>query len=582
MHSTYPHLKQTFGHAEFREGQKEVVDALLSGRDALGIMPTGAGKSICFQLPALMLPGTTLVISPLISLMKDQVQALRQMGVPAAYINSSLSPAQLAAATRRACQGQYKIIYVAPERLMVPDFMDFTQTGDISLVTVDEAHCVSQWGQDFRPSYLRIRDFLDGLPRRPTVAAFTATATPRVRDDILSLIGLQDPLAVSTGFDRPNLFFWVQMPKNKYKALGAYLSGKRASSGIVYCATRKNVESVCEKLQQDGFSATRYHAGLSDLERAENQEAFRLDEKRIMVATNAFGMGIDKSNVSFVVHYNMPQDVESYYQEAGRAGRDGEPADCLLLFGRGDIVTAKMMIERTAEDNDQITPQERQKLIGREMQKLYQMIRYCEGAGCLRAYLLRYFGDEAKDECGHCSNCLGMEFEVSPEFERAGKQKPARTPTPARAVPIPQAVGGAEEGGLYQVLAALRTDIARSAGVPGYVVFSNAALRDMALKRPRTEDQMLDVSGVGEVKLAKYGAVFLKAIREYGQGEARDAPPRALEKAEVAVRPWPQDEDRRLRVAYLNGVDIGIIEQLHERDEAEIRERLRVLGLAGE
>ncbi len=586
--NAHAQLKQTFGHAEFREGQKEIVDAIVDGRDALGIMPTGAGKSICFQLPALMLPGITLVVSPLISLMKDQVTALRQMGVPAAYINSSLTPAQTQEATRRAAQGLYKIIYVAPERLFTQDFLEFAQAGSLDLVTIDEAHCVSQWGQDFRPSYLRIREFLALLPRRPTVAAFTATATPRVRDDILSLIGLSAPLLVSTGFDRPNLFFWVQSPRRKYNALGAYLHGKRDVSGIVYCATRKNVESVCDKLNKDGFSASRYHAGLSDQERADNQDAFQRDEVRIMVATNAFGMGIDKSNVSFVVHYNMPQDVESYYQEAGRAGRDGEPADCLLLFGKGDIVTAKMLIERTAEDNQSISQEERKKLIGREMQKLYQMIRYCEDGQCLRGYLLRYFGDDAPDRCGHCSVCRGLPFEVDPDYKSARKRKERvlRDDTKA-AVAYATPPTGEAPASLYEALVRLRTQLSREANIPAYMVFSNATLHDMIAKCPRTEDEMLDVSGVGETKMKQYGALFLQAIQDYPEDtpvdecapESDDAPAPMIAPVEAPHKTWSADEDRRLRVAFLNGVDMGIIEQLHERDEPEIRARLRALGL---
>ena len=330
----YSVLRSVFGYGSFRPGQEEVVDALLAGRDVLAVMPTGAGKSICYQLPALLLPGVTVVVSPLISLMKDQVQALVQMGVRAAYINSSLTDGQCRKALENACAGMYKIVYVAPERLLTPGFVRFSHSVLISLVCVDEAHCVSQWGQDFRPGYLQIGEFLEGLHTRPPLGAFTATATQRVRQDILRLLALRSPLELTTGFDRPNLFFEVErLPeKDKYAALAAYLRARPGASGIVYCSTRKKVDEVCARLLADGFSAARYHAGLEPEPRRQSQDAFLYDRVQVMVATNAFGMGIDKSNVNFVIHYNMPLDLESYYQEAGRAGRDGQPADCLSLI----------------------------------------------------------------------------------------------------------------------------------------------------------------------------------------------------------------------------------------------------------
>ena len=340
----YETLKKYFGYDGFRPGQEELIDALLAGRDVLGIMPTGAGKSICYQLPALLLPGITVVISPLISLMKDQVRALNEAGVHAAYINSSLSENQIRRAMEYACAGRYKIIYVAPERLLTPLFLDFAHRASISMVTVDEAHCISQWGQDFRPSYLGIADFVNALPRRPIVAAYTATATAQVQTDILRLLALQTPYRIVTGFDRPNLYFDVQRPKNKFSALAALIDERRERSGIVYCATRAAVERVCEGLCERGIAATRYHAGLTDEERQQNQDDFQFDRKTVMVATNAFGMGIDKSNVSFVIHYNMPKSLEAYYQEAGRAGRDGENADCVLLFAPADVETARFLI----------------------------------------------------------------------------------------------------------------------------------------------------------------------------------------------------------------------------------------------
>lgn len=399
-------LKQHFGHSKFRPGQEELIEALLSGRDVLGVMPTGAGKSICYQLPALLLPGITLVISPLISLMKDQVTALSQSGISSAYINSSLMENQYREVFRRAKNGDYKILYVAPERLNTADFLTFSEETEISLLAVDEAHCVSQWGQDFRPSYLKIAEFAAALPHRPTVGAFTATATETVKADMEKLLQLQDPLRITTGFDRPNLFFEVVRPKSKEAYLHAFLAGRPGQSGIVYCATRKAVESVCEDLRQKGLAATRYHAGLKDDERKQNQEDFVYDRSRVMVATNAFGMGIDKSNVSFVVHYNMPKNIESYYQEAGRAGRDGEKAQCVLLFSAGDVQTAKFFINNT-EKNEALSEDEQELVRERDLRRLNQMVAYCKTTGCLRAYLLNYFGEDAAPNCGNCGNCVG-------------------------------------------------------------------------------------------------------------------------------------------------------------------------------
>ena len=402
----YTVLKQYFGHSRFRAGQEELVDALLSGRDVLGVMPTGAGKSVCYQLPALLLPGVTLVVSPLISLMKDQVAALAQAGIAAAFLNSSLSEEQYREVFRRARRGAYRLIYVAPERLSAPGFLRFGQETEISLLAVDEAHCVSQWGQDFRPSYLKIAEFLGQLPRRPVVGAFTATATNQVKEDIRRLLLLRSPMSVTTGFDRPNLYFETARPRSKEAYLKKFISERPGQSGIVYCATRRTVESVCTALMVDGIAATRYHAGLPDEERRHNQEDFVYDRARVMVATNAFGMGIDKSNVGFVIHYNMPKDVESYYQEAGRAGRDGAYAHCTLLFSENDVRTAKFLISNASE-NEELPEAERERLRRRDLHRLDQMTAYCKTTGCLRAYLLRYFGQDAPDHCGKCSSCTG-------------------------------------------------------------------------------------------------------------------------------------------------------------------------------
>lgn len=398
-------LRKYFGYSSFRKGQEEMVDCLLSGRDALSIMPTGAGKSICYQVPAIMFGGVTIVVSPLISLMKDQVNALVQQGVKAAYINSSLTDTQYDKVLKNAALGNYKIIYVAPERLDSVGFINLCRRIKISMVAVDESHCVSQWGQDFRPSYLNINKFISMLPNRPIIGAFTATATDEVKKDIINILQLEDPAVVTTGFDRPNLFFSVLRPAKKDNRLIELIKERRDKSGIIYCSTRKKVESVCDLLIKNGFPATRYHAGLSDEERVKNQDDFVYDRKPVMVATNAFGMGIDKSNVSYVIHYNMPKNIESYYQEAGRAGRDGQEADCILLYGAGDVQTCRYFIENT-EPNPQLTPEQNEMFKKREEERLKHMIFYCRTSDCLRGYMLKYFGDEAEENCGKCSNCL--------------------------------------------------------------------------------------------------------------------------------------------------------------------------------
>lgn len=413
----YEVLKKYFGYDSFREGQEMLVDALLNGQDVLGIMPTGAGKSLCYQIPALLLPGITLVVSPLISLMKDQVSTLNQAGIHAAFLNSSLSAAQYRKALGFAMEGRYKIIYVAPERLLTPEFLCAVQSMEISMISVDEAHCISQWGQDFRPSYLKITEFVEQLPARPVIGAFTATATKEVRDDIEALLSLRDPVRLVTGFDRKNLKFTVQQPKDKFAAVESFLAEHEADCGIIYCLTRKNVEEVCEKLEQKGYSVTRYHAGLSDLERKENQEDFIYDRKQIMVATNAFGMGIDKSNVRYVIHYNMPKNMESYYQEAGRAGRDGEPAECILLYGGQDVITNQFFIDHN-QDNEALDPMTRQLVMERDRERLRKMTFYCFTHECLRDYILRYFGEYGSNYCGNCSNCL-TQFENTDITEMA-------------------------------------------------------------------------------------------------------------------------------------------------------------------
>ena len=597
-------LKQYFGHSSFRDGQEQVVDAILHGRDALCVMPTGAGKSLCYQVPALMFEGITIVVSPLISLMKDQVNALTQNGIRAAYLNSSLTYTQYLKVVENIRHGIYKIIYVAPERLAVPDFLDACADIKVDLLAVDEAHCISQWGQDFRPSYLKITDFVDSLGYRPIIAAFTATATAEVKNDIEYSLRLKNPLRITTGFDRPNLRFEVIRPKRKFEELLRILKTHINDSGIIYCTTRKNVEKVTEKLEELGFSVTMYHAGLDDDIRKQNQEDFVYDRKNIIVATNAFGMGIDKSNVSYVIHYNMPKDIESYYQEAGRAGRDGEKAECILLYNPADVNTNQFLIENS-EPNPELTEEQQNALKERDYERLKQMTFYSTSSTCLRSFILNYFGEKSSSYCGNCSNCLAnftdvditvdaqkilscirrtgsrfgkqmicdilrgsknekiirlgldeqttyglmREYKDSQvkaiidhlEFEGyiavVGTKYPSLVTTVKsnsvlfenEAVFMKQITPKEKETGklekanasdtydsaLLAKLKALRKQIADTKGVPAYIVFTDATLIDMCKKRPATLDEMLEVSGVGNVKLRQYGEKFLNLLKSY-------------------------------------------------------------------
>lgn len=598
-------LKKYFGYDQFREGQEILIDSILAGKDTFGIMPTGAGKSICYQLPGIMMEGITLVITPLISLMKDQVASLKEAGIRGAYFNSSLTQGQYFKALEYAKRGTYKIVYVAPERLMNREFLEFARSVKIEMITVDEAHCVSQWGQDFRPSYLKILDFVEQLEHRPIISAFTATATRQVREDVARILKLRDPTILTTGFDRKNLFFSVQKPRNKYSVLKNYIDTHPGKSGIVYCLTRKLVEEVCQRLQEEGVAVTRYHAGLSDEERRKNQDDFIYDIKPIMVATNAFGMGIDKSNVNFVIHYNMPKNIESYYQEAGRAGRDGENADCVLLYGGKDVVTNQFFIEKDSE-NEELEPEEREKIRERDRTRLKKMTFYCHTNECLRNYILNYFGERSPGYCGNCVNCLtqfeerditsvarhilgcvdncgqrygltvildavhggdtekirryrldeddyyGTESDKSIHFLRQAadylllndyliqtddrysvlRLGPNAGPVLARKEQVTMKAAKERESGavkaekarkrdydvdnprLFEALRALRTKIARIQSVPPYVVFTDKTLREMCARVPKTREEMLDISGVGEAKFKKYGKEFLRVIEE--------------------------------------------------------------------
>lgn len=599
-------LKILFGYDSFRAGQKSVIDSILAGRDAFAVMPTGAGKSVCYQIPAVLLPGITLVISPLISLMQDQVKALNEAGVQAAFINSSLSEKDYNETIRKARQGTYKIIYIAPERLVTEGFLTLAKSVPISMVTVDEAHCISQWGQDFRPSYMKIVEFVKTLEKRPIISAFTATATETVREDIICTLGLQNPFTLVNGFDRENLFFQVDKPKNKEQYILKYISGHSGDSGIIYCATRKNVDNIYELLKSKGISVGKYHAGMSAVERKKMQDDFVFDYTSIVVATNAFGMGIDKSNVRFVIHYNMPQSMENYYQEAGRAGRDGLDAKCILLFSPQDIVINRFLLDH--KEMQDLDPADKETVRERDVRRLQVMERYCYTAECLRNYILKYFGENPEKPCLDCGNCL-REFETLDMTEAAkkvincvyeakgryGRQiiidtvagaKTARleeigavryksygvlaginknllrrlieqlvlegylrvgdyqvlklgdisglkNPTAAVSIKITDEDKQPEKAAktkkkaksvetltssgykLFERLKKLRLEIAREESMPPYIIFSDKSLIDMAAKMPASKPEMLDVSGVGENKFAKYGERFLEVIEEY-------------------------------------------------------------------
>ena len=500
-------LERHFGYPSFRPGQGEIIEAVLAGRDALAVMPTGAGKSVCYQVPAAVLPGLSIVVSPLISLMGDQVRALKDAGIRGSYLNSSLTARQQEVVMARAMAGWYDLMYVAPERLADPRFIWFASRLRVPLVAVDEAHCVSQWGQDFRPAYQGIADFVEALPQRPPVVALTATATERVRADIAGLLRLRDPLVQVTGFDRPNLSLsaFELTPKQRGRWIESYVRSHQGQSGIVYVTTRKGVDELSEALRAVGVRAAAYHAGRDNASRLAAQEAFVRDDVEVMVATTAFGMGIDKPDVRYVVRSGLPLSLEEYYQEIGRAGRDGEPAECYLLWSKGDIRTCHFFIDHTVFAPELSVEERRQLVLNRE-RLLFAMIDYARGNRCLRGRILSYFGQglgvEGEGGCNNCSVC---------------RAETAETYLRQRAATVRcHLEGDGESGGdderLFQRLRALRRELADGAGVPAYIVFSDATLRAMARMRPHTPEELLEVPGVGEVKLGRYGSAFLDVL----------------------------------------------------------------------
>ena len=579
-------LSNYFGYDSFRQGQANVITNVLNGTDTLCVMPTGGGKSVCYQVPSLVMDGTVLVISPLISLMKDQVDALHEAGIPAAYINSSMTGEEYHQTMESALHGEYRLLYIAPERLGSASFINQLQLMNVPMVAIDEAHCISQWGHDFRPSYRNIKNIISYFEHKPVVLALTATATPTVREDICAQLGITDDNTVMTGFERANLSFSVVKGQDREKFVKDYVKKNEGEAGIIYAATRKAVDQVHDTLQKNGVAVAKYHAGLSDEERQLGQDRFLNDEVTVMVATNAFGMGIDKSNIRYVIHYQMPRNMESYYQEAGRAGRDGLDSACTLLFSSQDVQTQRFLIDQSQDETR----------IPAELEKLQQMIDYCHTEVCLQKFIITYFGETNVAICGRCANCTDTResTDVTVDVQkvlscvirmgqRFGKTMIAQVLTGSRNKKmmdfgfeklttygimkgqsakdvsdfiefiISENYLGVENGQfptiyvsergkevltgnvkvsrkvsvvtkqitnddpLFEQLRALRRTLSQEAGVPPFVVFSDKTLRDMASRMPVTEEDFLEVNGVGLAKLERYGEAFMEEIKAYQQ-----------------------------------------------------------------
>lgn len=630
-------LESYFGYSSFRTGQEQAIQSVLSGENTICVMPTGGGKSICYQIPALVLPGTTIVISPLISLMKDQVDALVQVGISATFINSSLNFKEANDRIRDAKQGKYKLLYIAPERLESQEFIEDLKQMDIPLVAVDEAHCISQWGHDFRPSYRHIQQMVKNLPQQPNVLALTATATPRVREDICNSLDIDEENSILTGFERENLSFSVVKGQDKWSFIRDYLKENQKEAGIIYAATRKNVDQLYERLRKGNINVARYHAGMGDVERIREQDRFLRDEASVMVATSAFGMGIDKSNIRYVLHFQLPKNMESYYQEAGRAGRDGLDSECILLHSSQDVQIQRFLIDQSSDRTR----------IHAELEKLQQMVDYCHTENCLQEFILKYFGETETDTCGRCGNCLDSRtsIDVTKEAQmtmscvirmgqRFGKTLTAQVLTGSKnkkvtemgfdKLPtyglmkdkgvkdvsdfmeflISQDLLAIEQGQfptlyvspkgkdillgkeqvhrretvkvreiskddpLFEALREVRRTFAEMASVPPFVIFSDATLKDMCAKLPKTNEELLQVSGVGEHKQQKYGLEFLQAIRAFSDAHPERKPEMGAVAAPKKAAPKKAIGDSHLETFHLHQQHVTLIEIAEKRELA--------------